>query len=277
MVREQTEEFGRYAPSPMVNWLYGVMNRIYKQGYIGRRAFGRLYWLERLFIGGHRTVVDVQRFGLDWRLYRFGNVSDSRLLRRPDSFETEEIAFILDMAVGNFTFIDVGANCGYWSLRIASRLAGKGSVIAIEPQPAMFERLQFNARVNALRLDHILGCTVGSHSGTAMLKLDERNLGRSRVSDTGSLRVEMKTLLEIVQWAALSHVDAIKVDVEGHEDRVLEPFLRNAVDELLPRAIVAEFSWSANWENDWLARAQERGYREIRRTRNHNVILVRKG
>ncbi len=169
MVREQTEEFGRYAPSPMVNWLYGVMNRIYKQGYIGRRAFGRLYWLERLFIGGHRTVVDVQRFGLHWRLHRFGNVSDSRLLRRPDSFETEEIAFILDMAVGNFTFIDVGANCGYWSLRIASRLAGKGSVIAIEPQPAMFERLQFNARVNALRLDHILGCTVGSHSGTAML------------------------------------------------------------------------------------------------------------
>ena len=259
----------------MVEWLYGVMNCIYRQGYIGRRVFGRLYWLEKLFADRQCTVVDVQRFGLCWRLHRFGNVSDSRLLRRPDSFETEEIAFILDMAAGNFIFIDVGANCGYWSLRIAERLAGKGSVIAIEPQPVMLERLQYNARVNALRLNHILGCIVSSQSGAAMLKTDERNLGRSRVSDTGSLRVEMKTLLEIVQWAALSHIDAIKVDVEGHEDRVLEPFLRNAVDALLPRVIVAEFSWSGSWEDDWLTRARERGYREVRRTRNHNVILVR--
>ncbi|MDE0045574.1 MAG: FkbM family methyltransferase [bacterium] len=274
---DQTDEFGRYAPSPVVDWLYGVMNRIYKQGYVGRRAFGRLYWLERLFAARQRTVVDVQRFGLHWRLHRFGNVSESRLLRRPDSFEAEEIAFILDLAVGNFIFIDVGANCGYWSLRIAKKLAGKGSVIAIEPQPVMLERLQFNARINALHLNHILGCTVGIQSGTAMLKLDERNLGRSRVSDTGSLCVEMRTLLEIVEWAALNHVDAIKVDVEGHEDRVLEPFLRNAVDALLPKVIVAECSWSASWEDDWLTCARERGYREIKRTRHHNVILVREG
>ncbi len=251
------------------------MNHIYKLGYIGRRAFGRLYWLERLFGDRQCSVMDVQRFGLYWRLYRFGNVSESRLLRRPDSFETEEIAFILDMAVGNFNFIDVGANCGYWSLRVADRLAGEGSVIAIEPQPAMLERLQYNAKVNALRLNHVLDCVVGSQSGAAMLKLDERNLGRSRVSDTGSLNVEMKTLLEIVRLATLSHIDAIKVDVEGHEDRVLEPFLQNASDALLPRVIVAECSWSGDWEDDWLTRARERGYREIKRTRNHNVILSR--
>ena len=271
------DEFGRYTPSPIVGCLYGVMNRIYRRGYIGRRAFGRLYWLERLFAGRQHAVVDVQRFGLQWRLHRFGNVSDSRLLRRPDSFETEEISFILDRAVGNFVFIDVGANCGYWSLRIADKLAGQGSVIAIEPQPVMLERLRYNARVNALHLNHILGCVVGSQSGAAMLKLDERNLGRSRVSDAGSLRVEMRTLLDIVQLAGLSRIDAIKVDVEGHEDRVLVPFLRNAADALLPEAIVAECSWSGSWEDDWLAPARERGYREVRRTRNHNVILVREG
>lgn len=275
MVKKETEEFGRYSPSPIADCLYGIMNRIYKRGYIGRRIFGRLYWLEKLFANRQCVVADVQRFGLHWRLHRFGNVSESRLLRRPDSFETDEISFILDMAVGNFIFIDVGANCGYWSLRIAERLAGSGSVIAIEPQPVMLERLQYNARVNALRLNHILGCVAGSQSGTATLKLDERNLGRSRVSDTGSLRVEMKTLLEIVLWTELSHIDAIKVDVEGHEDRVLDPFLRNAVDALLPKVIVAECSWSGSWEDDWLTRARERGYREIKRTRNHNVILVR--
>ncbi len=254
-----------------------VMNRIYKRGYIGRRVFGRLYWLERSFTRGRGAVLDVERFGLYWRLHRFDNVSESRLLRRPDSFEADEIAFILDMAVGNFIFIDVGANCGYWSLRIAKKLAGKGSVIAIEPQPVMLERLQYNADINAICLSHIFDCVVGSRSGAAMLKLDERNLGRSRVSDNGSLHVEMKTLLDIVRCAGLCHIDAIKVDVEGYEDRVLEPFLRGAVDTLLPRVIVAECSWSGSWDDDWLARARERGYREIERTRNHNVILVREG
>ena len=276
-MKDKIEEFGRYTPSPIVDCLYGVMNSIYRRGYIGRRAFGRLFWLERLFAGRQYAVVDVQRFGLQWRLHRFGNVSDSRLLRRPDSFEAEEIAFILDRAVGNFVFIDVGANCGYWSLRIADKLAGQGSVIAIEPQPVMLERLRYNARVNALHLNHILGCVVGSQSGAAMLKLDERNLGRSRVSAAGSLRVEMKTLLEIVQWAALSHIDAIKVDVEGHEDRILRPFLRTASDALLPKVIVAEYSWHGSWKDDWLTCAQERGYRETKRTRNHNVIMVREG
>ena len=251
------------------------MNQIYKRGYIGRRVFGRLYWLERLFASRKCAVVDARRFGLYWRLHRFGNVSESRLLRRPDSFETEEISFILDMATGNFIFIDVGANCGYWSLRIADKLAGNGTVIAVEPQPVMLERLRYNASVNALRLNHILGCVVGGRSGSARLALDEHNLGRSRVSEAGTVQVEMKTLQEIVQWAALSHIDAIKVDVEGYEDRVLGPFLRSVADALLPKVIVAECSWSGNWEGDWLTRAYERGYREIRRTRNHNVILVR--
>ena len=272
-----SEEFGRYAPSPIGNWSYSVMNHIYKCGYIGRRAFGRLYWLERLFTGRRGAVLDVERFGLRWRLHRFGNVSESRLLRRPDSFEADEVGFILDMAAGNFVFVDVGANCGYWSLRIAKKLAGNGSVIAIEPQPVMLERLRYNSSINAIPLSRVFDCVVGSQSGTAMLKLDERNLGRSRVSDTGSLQVEMKTLLDIVRCAGLCHIDAIKVDVEGFEDRVLEPFLQGAVDALLPRVIVAECSWSGSWEDDWLARARERGYREVKRTRNHNVILVREG
>ena len=260
---------------PIADWLYGLMNEVYKWGYIGRRVFGRLCWLEKLLTGRQCGILDVERFGLRWRVHRFGNVSESRLLRRPDSFEAEEIAFILNMTVEDFVFIDVGANCGFWSLRIADRLGGVGAVIAIEPQPVMLKRLRYNAEVNAIHLYRVFDCVVGSQSGTALLKLDERNLGRSRVSESGSLHVEVRTLLDIVRSAGLSHVDAIKVDVEGHEDRVLGPFLHYAEDALLPRAIVAECSWSGSWEGDWLTRASERGYRQKTRTRNHNVILVR--
>ncbi|MCY4607982.1 MAG: FkbM family methyltransferase [bacterium] len=270
-------EHGMYAPSWVMECVYRAMNWIYGCGYVGRRAFGRLQWFERRFLASRDDVVDVERYGLRWRLHKFGNVSESRLLRRPDTFESEEIEFVLGLAVDDFVFIDVGANCGYWSLRVANQLAGSGLVIAIEPQPAMLERLRYNAKANGIEFAGVHECVVGEGAGRALLELDERNLGRSRVSECGSLEVEVKSLLEIADSHDLGRVDAIKVDVEGYEDRVLGPFLRNADDALLPRVIVAECSWSGSWEDDWLTRAQERRYREVRRTRNHNVILVRDG
>ena len=257
--------------------MYSVMNSIYKCGYLGRRIFGRMRWLERVCCKHQRGVVDVERFGLRWRLQRFGNVSESRLLRRPDSFEREELDFVLGMTTGDFVFIDIGANCGYWCLRVADKAGEGGTVIAVEPQPELLERLQYNAKINQIETIGMLKCAVGERAGRTMLEVGENNLGRSRVSDIGSLDVEMRTLLDIVQSAKLNHINAIKVDVEGYEDRVLEPFLQSAVDTLLPKAIVAECSWSGNWESDWLVRARERGYREIKRTRNQNIILVREG
>ena len=269
------DDYGAHAPSWIVERMYGAMNRTYKWGYVGRRLFGRMRWLERLWYGQQRDVVDVERFGLRWRLQRYGNVTESCLLRRPDWLEAEEISFILGMAVGDFVFIDVGANCGLWCLRVANELGEGGTVIAVEPQPEVLNRLRYNARVNDIETIDVLDCVVGDRAGRAMLEIDKRNLGRSRISDTGSLIVEMRTLLDIVRSKKLSRVDAIKIDVEGYEDRVLEPFFRDAPYTLLPRVIVAEYSWSGSWKNDWLTTASRKGYRELRRTNDHNIILVR--
>lgn len=271
------DEYGSHAPARPVEWLYGAMNRLYKFGYFGRRTFGRLRWIEEVCFRRKSGVVDVQRFGLRWRLARFGNVSESRILRRPDSFEAEEMEIVLGMAVDDFVFIDVGANCGYWSLRVARKLGGEGTVIAIEPQPALLKRLRYNAKINCIELTGVHACVVGERTGRALLKVDEVNLGRSRVSEAGSLDVEMKSLLEIVHGHRLKRIDAIKVDVEGYEDRVLGPFLRDAPVNLLPGAIVAECSWKESWQADWMERARKNGYREAKRTRNHNVILIREG
>ena len=259
----------------LVEWIYAIMNQIYKCGYVGRRVFGRLLWIERRLLFGKRCFVDVRRYGLRWRVSRVGNVSESRILRRPDSFEKEEIDFILGVVTDGFVFVDVGANCGFWCLRVAKKLAGSGTVVAVEPQSVMLERLCFNAMINGIELDGVHGCVIGGRSGRALLEVDSRNLGRTRVSEFGSEDVEMKTLLEVVRSHGLRHIDAIKVDVEGYEDHVLGPFLDEVPDGLLPGIIVAECSWSENWSCDWMADARRRGYREVMRTRNHNAILMR--
>ena len=70
-------------------------------------------------------------------------------------------------------------------------------------------------------------------------------------------------------------MSALKVDVEGFEDRVLAPFLGEAPDSLLPETIIAEHTWSEHWAEDWRQIADRRGYREWARTPTGNVILIR--
>ena len=270
-----SERYGYFQPGPVRRRVYSLLNSIYKYGWLGRRTFGRLQWFESELSSRTKYIVDVDRFGLRWRLYRHDNVSEKRLLLRPDSFEPVEMDAILGMVGPDFIFIDVGANCGFYSLRVANALGEKGRIVAVEPHPVMRQRFEYNTGINSVTAISIYGCVIGDRNGEVKLEEGLKNYGRSRVSEKGAIDVEMRTLLDVVGDEHLERIDAIKVDVEGFEDRVLDPFLRDAPDSLLPRMIVAEFSWNDCWKSDWLMRATTRGYKEEMRTRNQNVILVR--
>ena len=272
---DDSEKYGYFQPGPVRKRVHSLLNSIYKCGWLGRRIFGRLQWLEVIFSSRTKHIVDADRFGLRWRLYRHDNVSEKRLLLRPDSFEPVEIDAILGMVRPGFIFIDVGANCGFYSLRIANALGGKGRIVAIEPHPVVRQRFEYNVNINTAMDITIYSCVIGDHNGKVKFEEGIKNLGTNRVSEKGTIDVEMRTLLDVVADERLGRIDAIKVDVEGYEDRVLDPFLRDAPESLLPRMIVAEFSWNDSWESDWLVRAATRGYKEKTRTRNQNVILVR--
>ena len=51
-----------------------------------------------------------------------------------------------------------------------------------------------------------------------------------------------KTLLSLAREEGYSKIDAIKLDIEGAEDLVLDPFLSTAPRALWPRLIVMEFA-----------------------------------
>ena len=272
---DDTTPFGSYGPGFLRRRVHASMNEFYKAGWLGHRIFSKLRWMERLCSSRTREIVDVERFGLRWRLYRRGNAADSRLLLRPDAFEPTEIGLILDFARPGFIFVDIGANCGFYALRVARAAGGTGQIIAIEPHPGMRQRLTYNASKNPACPIRILGCAVGDHPGSSRLLEGARNLGETRVSDKGSIDVEIRTLADIAAAEKLERIDAIKVDVEGFEDRVLDPFLRDAPEALLPQIVIAEHIWSSSWQVDWTVRAATRGYSERARTRQGNLILTR--
>jgi hypothetical protein len=95
------------------------------------------------------------------------------------------------------TFVDVGANIGYYSL-LASKLVGPGgSVVALEASPTIFHQLQDNLRLNnSLSLwersgegDDFLSLRERSREGANFLSLPERSReGRPGSVSIGNIR-----------------------------------------------------------------------------------------
>jgi Methyltransferase FkbM domain len=111
-----------------------------------------------------------------------------------------------------------------------------------------------------------------------MIETDGGNLGASHIvsgeRSDNAIKVPSLRLQRILDDAKVSHVDAIKIDVEGYEDRVLTGFFREAPQSLWPRAVVIEHLSRNEWLEDCIADMIARGYAETGRTRS-NTLLVR--
>lgn len=132
----------------------------------------------------------------------------------------------------NETFVDVGANIGSYSLKIANDYKKKGvEVVAIEAHPENFKALDRNIRCNDLTNVNIINKAVSDHTG--IVNMYERSLDGSRAgSDVYSLfdtymhpsntflpngktlQIECDTLDNIL---AGYKVDVMKIDIEGAE------------------------------------------------------------
>ncbi|MEY9509462.1 hypothetical protein ABIF16_000193 [Bradyrhizobium elkanii] len=111
-----------------------------------------------------------------------------------------------------------------------------------------------------------------------MIETDGDNLGASHIvtgTPTGkAFKVPSLRLQRILDEAGASRVDALKIDVEGFEDRVLIGFFRDAPQALWPGAVVIEHLSKDEWTDDCIADMHARGYVEQGRTRS-NTLLVR--
>jgi hypothetical protein len=111
-----------------------------------------------------------------------------------------------------------------------------------------------------------------------MIETDGDNLGASHIVSGGragnAIRVPSLRLQRILGDAGVAQVDALKIDVEGFEDRVLTGFFQDAPQALWPRAVVIEHLSRNEWLQDCIADMLARGYAEAGKTRS-NTLLVR--
>jgi FkbM family methyltransferase len=227
-------------------------------------------------------ALDVERWGLRMRLHPRDNGCEKNLLFTPRMYEPEELAELesdIARAKGQgrrFTFVDIGANVGLFSLFVASRAGQQARILAIEPEPGNLHRLEFNVGANPGVPITVIPKALSDEAGVVAVELDRRDRGGTRTKkidqageSTGTVLVPSQTLLSVL---AGEDVDALKIDVEGLEDVILAPFFRDAPPRLWPRLVIIEDSRSS-WKADLMSVMQGCGYELVALSRHKNLLL----
>jgi FkbM family methyltransferase len=124
------------------------------------------------------------------------------------------------------TFVDVGANIGYYSL-LASGLVGEGEIFAIEASPPIYAELLRHLHLNSTRNVRPINIAVSSHSGRTRLFLKQLESPgtTSMVEEEGAslqAETEMAPMTALFTKEAFSRIRLIKIDVEGAEWSVVK-------------------------------------------------------
>lgn len=146
--------------------------------------------------------------------------------------------------------IDIGANLGEWAVPLASAVGPSGRVLCCEPNPGVAAALTATLVINNLSQAAVLPVAVSDSDGEARLAIDAIDSGRSRLADAG-VAVPLRTLDSIVAEARLTRLDLVKIDVEGHEARVLAGGERTL--RLLRPAVIFESGHEAAGERERIA------------------------
>jgi FkbM family methyltransferase len=224
-----------------------------------------------------QSPVDIACYGIKWRLHPWDNITEKKILCGSKPSDRRELEFLRNSLQEGGSFVDVGANAGYYSLMAVK--FGARQVLALEPNPIMFSRLRFNIAINKFA-DRItaLQLAAGPQNGEMELYLDPDDLGSSGLlaNEAASRRVKVpvKPLQDILQEAKFGRIDALKIDVEGLEAEILLPYFQHSEASSWPKLLIMEHSHIDPGAFDLLAWVQRAGYRLIAQTGLNAVLRI---
>lgn len=160
----------------------------------------------------------------------------SQIWRQRFTADEPEYSMLEDWISPGDVVIDVGANIGQYTRRMAEIVGSKGSVIALEPMQQTFRLLTANvgdiAHVTLLKL---AASDVGKEvfMDLPVARSGLANYYRASISELGAYRVRAVPLDSL----ALQRLSLMKIDAEGHELQVLQG-ARGMLEQFRPKLIV---------------------------------------
>jgi FkbM family methyltransferase len=137
-------------------------------------------------------------------------------------WEPNLTSFIRRRIAPGDTFIDVGANIGYFSLLAANLVGKSGRAVAIEPSPKLFAALCHNLARNHMQNVRAVNVAVSDRKGVSKLfKGTEYHSGLTTTIEKRGLKfeceIEAAPLNAILYPEEMQKARFIKIDVEGAE------------------------------------------------------------
>lgn len=137
-------------------------------------------------------------------------------------YEKPETAFFLKICRPGLTFLDIGANLGYYTALALSRMKGRGRIIALEPDPINLGFLEKTISLNPFpEIVSRFQMAASDHEGRMNLYVSTDNRGDNRMYENefsrGSVEVDVTTVDRLISQLGDPVVDLVKIDVQGYE------------------------------------------------------------
>ena len=165
-----------------------------------------------------------------YKRIRFGNVDEIKMdqLRLSRSIEPELLLLKEFIKKDNVVF-DVGANAGEYTY-VLEKLTGAAHVYAFEPIPKLFNELgRLFPKVNLYKIalsdkEDVTQFKIPIIDGNKFVTRGKLNIDYIEPGELSSelFEVECKTMDLFVSEQNIQRLDFIKIDVEGHELKVLQ-------------------------------------------------------
>ena len=140
-------------------------------------------------------------------------------------YEKAETRFFQSACRDGMTFLDVGANLGYYTALAARAVGPNGRVLAVEPDPDSFGYLEQTIAANAVGNVQAFPVAASDAPATLPLYISTDNRGDNRLYASGKARpqveVAARPLDALLRENKIDTVDLIKIDVQGYEPKVI--------------------------------------------------------
>jgi FkbM family methyltransferase len=169
---------------------------------------------------------------------------DSGFLFYPQLYDRREVAMLRRQLQRGDVFLDVGANIGFYSLIASTRVGSEGRVVAVEPDPEIFEILKQNISLNDFNNIEPVQAGISDRQETLRLGVNlHGNRGASSFlandQPTG-VNVACLPLSQVVKQRGFQRIAAAKVDIEGFGVKALSRYFQDVPPMLYPGFMIME-------------------------------------
>lgn len=158
-------------------------------------------------------------------------------------YDKRGILFIKQFLKEGYTFIDIGANIGCYSLIAAKYVGKKGRVICFEAIKETYNSLNENIKINNLENTYVFNNAIYNRNQKLTLHVANKyNSGMSSIHNHSSeagitQQCEAITLDDFISKNETKRIDLIKIDIEGAEIYALQGML-NVIKQFKPTILI---------------------------------------